>query len=74
MSRKKPKRHKRHKFKLGDVVTFKHAGSWRKGQVTELTKETGGWATYTVTVSGNGRIYPCLGINGEKESGWILHE
>lgn len=62
---------KKHKFKIGDRVVFKFAGSWHIGQVIELTTENDGHATYTATTSGNGRIYPCLGLNGSKDVGWV---
>ena len=62
---------KRHKCKIGDIVTFKFAGSWHRGEVIELTFDTDGHATYTATTSGNGRIYPRLGINESKEVGWV---
>jgi len=50
---------------------FKFAGSWHRGEVIELTFDPDGHATYTTTTSGNGRIYPRLGINQSKEVGWI---
>lgn len=65
---------KKHKFKIGDRVIFKFAGSWHVGQIIELTTENDGHATYTATTSANGRIYPCLGINGSKEVGWVNYE
>ena len=71
MARKK-KFPKRHKFKLGDKVVFRHAGSTRVGTVTELTRESDSHATYTVTVSSNGRIYPCLGLDGSKDLGYVI--
>jgi plastocyanin len=64
----------KHVFKVGDVVTFKFAGSWHKGKVIELTQENNGHATYTATTSANGRIYPCLGLNGSNDTGWIHKE
>lgn len=70
--KKRDNKPKRHKFKIGDVVRFRHAGSTRTGQVTELTKENDQHATYTVTTSGNGRIYPCLGLDGSKPLGYII--
>jgi len=72
-SKKTPKPTK-HKFKLGDRVYFKFAGSWHKGNVTELTFQTDGHATYTAVTSGNGRVYPCLGLNGSNDTGWIHYE
>lgn len=63
---------KRHRYKVGDVVKFKFAGSYHTGEVLELTKEPDGHATYTATTSANGRIYPCLGINNSKPVGWIV--
>lgn len=63
-----------HKFKVGDVVYFKFAGSWHKGKIIELTNDNDGHATYTATTSGNGRIYPCLGINKSKEVGWVHYQ
>ena len=74
MVRKKKQIPTKHKFKIGDVVKFKFAGSWHVGQIIELTKENDGHATYTTTTSANGRIYPCLGINESKETGWVLHQ
>ena len=62
---------KRHKCGVGEVVVFKFAGSWHRGEVIELTFDPDGHATYTTTTSGNGRIYPRLGINQSKEIGWI---
>lgn len=62
---------KRHRFKIGDTVKFKFAGSYHIGTVIELTKENDGHATYTATTSANGRIYPCLGFNESKPVGWI---
>lgn len=61
----------KHVYKVGDVVTFKFAGSWHKGQIIELTTESNGHATYTATTSANGRIYPCLGLNESNETGWV---
>lgn len=63
---------KTHKCKVGDVVTFRFAGSWHRGEVIELTNDPDGHATYTATTSANGRIYPRLGLNESKEVGWIL--
>lgn len=71
MSRKKIKLPKTHKYKIGELVKFRHAGSTRIGRVTELTKETD-HATYTVMTSGNNRIYPCLGLDGSKDLGYII--
>jgi len=71
MTKSKKQIPKRHKFKIGDVVTFKFAGSWHKGPVVELTYDNDGHATYTATTSANGRIYPCLGIDQSKEVGWV---
>ena len=65
---------KQHKYKVGDRVVFKFAGSWHVGQVIELTTESDGHATYTATTSANGRIYPCLGTNGSKDIGWVHYE
>lgn len=65
---------KSHKYKIGDSVYFKFAGSWHKGNIIELTFENDGHATYTATTSANGRIYPCLGLNESKEVGWVLYE
>jgi hypothetical protein len=73
MAKKKDKP-KRHKYKIGDVVNFKFAGSWHIGEVMELTKENDGHATYTATTSGNGRIYPRLGLDGSCETGWIRYK
>lgn len=70
MSRKKAVPTK-HKSMVGDIVKFKHAGSWRTGKVIELTTQSDGHATYTVSTSANGRIYPCLGLNGSKVEGYI---
>ena len=71
MKRKRNKIPKRHKYKLGDIVIFKFAGSWRKGKVIELTRQPDNHATYTCMTSGNNRIYPQLGLDGSKETGWI---
>ena len=75
MARKKKRRSfpKTHRFKVGDKVVFKHAGSVRIGHVTELTREADRHATYTVTTSGNNRIYPCLGLDGSKACGYIIN-
>ena len=70
--KKKNSKPKRHKFKVGDKVAFRHAGSTRIGNVLELTRETDNHATYTVTTSGNGMIYPCLGLDGSKPLGYII--
>lgn len=73
MVRKKGKKvPKTHKFKIGDVVKFRHAGSTRTGKVIELTKESDQHATYTVTTSADGIIYPCLGVDGSKPVGNII--
>ena len=69
--RKKKQIPTKHHFKVGDVVTFKFAGSWHRGTIIELTIESNGHATYTATTSANGRIYPCLGYNESKETGWV---
>lgn len=71
---KKKQYPKKHKFKIGDKATFKFAGSWHVGQIIELTFENDGHATYTATTSANGRIYPCLGLNASKETGWVHYE
>ena len=71
MPRKKSKLPKTHRYKIGDIVRFRHAGSTRYGKVTELTKESD-HATYTVTTSGNDRVYPCLGLDGSKELGYVI--
>ena len=63
---------KTHRFKIGATVIFRHAGSTRIGNVTEHTRESDRHATYTVTTSGNGRIYPCLGLDGSKPTGYII--
>lgn len=57
-------------YNIGDDVQFVFAGSWRVGKIIELSKQPDGNATYTAKAS-NGRIYPCLGINGSTETGWI---
>ena len=63
---------KRHRAKIGDVVKFKFAGSHHVGEVTELTNDKDGHATYTVVTSADNRIYPCLGINESKWTGYII--
>lgn len=73
MAKKKKKIPLTHKFKIGDTVRFKFAGSWHQGTIIELTKETDGHATYTATTSANGRVYPCLGLNESREVGWVLY-
>ena len=70
MRKKRRKIIKRHKTKIGDNVRFKHAGCSRNGIVIELTKDLDGSATYTVEA--HGIIYPCLGINGSKWTGYII--
>lgn len=60
-----------HKVKLGDIVRFKFAGSCHQGEIIELTFDPDGHATYTATTSGNGRIYPRLGLNQSKEVGYV---
>ena len=70
MRKKRKKIIKRHKVKTGESVQFKHAGTKRIGSVTELTKDPDGSATYTVEA--HGIIYPCLGINGSKWTGYII--
>lgn len=72
MTRKRNNFPTKHKFKIGDTVTFKFAGSKHQGQIIELTKQTNGHATYTATTSANGRIYPCLGLDGSNDTGWIV--
>lgn len=72
MPKKKPNKPLRHKCKVGDVVKFKFAGSFHYGEVIELTKDTDQHATYTVTTSGNNRIYPRLGLNGSKWVGYVI--
>jgi len=62
---------KRHKRKIKDRVWFYHAGSYRKGTVTELTFENNGHATYTV-LGDDRKIYPCLGIDKSKEDCYIM--
>lgn len=62
---------KRHKRKIKDRVYFYHAGSYRKGTVTELTFESNGHATYTVT-GDDQRIYPCLGADESKPDMYII--
>ena len=62
---------KRHKYKVGDTVVFRFAGSTRPGKVIELTKEINKHATYTVSAI-DGRIYPCLGVDDSKAVGNIL--
>ena len=69
--RKKKKYPKRHRYGIGDVVKFKFAGSWHTGTIIELTKENDGHATYVASTSANGRIYPCLGLDESKPTGWI---
>ena len=69
--RKKKKYPKRHRYHIGDVVKFKFAGSWHIGTIIELTKENDGHATYVASTSANGRIYPCLGLDESKPTGWI---
>lgn len=69
--RKKKNIPTKHVFKIGDVVTFKFAGSWHRGKIIELTNDNDGHATYTTTTSANGRIYPSLGLNESKEIGWV---
>lgn len=67
-NKKIPKRHKRN---LGDRVYFVHAGSVRKGTITELTKESNGHATYTVE-GDDSKIYPCLGVDQSKPTMYII--
>ena len=64
----------KHVFKTGDVVRFKHAGRFRRGEIVELTNDPDGHATYTVMTSGNNMIYPRLGVNGSKWTGWGCDE
>jgi hypothetical protein len=71
MTKKKNKFPTKHKYKVGDIVVFKFAGSWHRGEVIELTTQVNGHATYTTTTSANGRIYPCLGLDGSSDTGWI---
>jgi hypothetical protein len=78
MRKKKSKKYpKRHRYKLGAEVIFIFAGTTRKGNIIELTREDVGLkenvhATY-VAESG-GIQYPCLGIDDSKEFGNILTE
>lgn len=62
---------KTHRVKIGTRVRFKHAGRFRTGQVTELTFDPDGHATYTVVTSADNKIYPRLGVDGSKWMGWI---
>ena len=68
--RKKKRLPKTHRYKIGQLVVFRFAGSTRTGNVIELTKEDDKHATYTVKSSEV--IYPCLGLNGSKDIGNIL--
>ncbi len=68
MKKNFPKRHKR---KIKDRVWFYHAGSYRKGTVTELTFENNGHATYTVMGDDN-KIYPMLGVDGSKPDMYVI--
>ena len=66
---------KRHKYAIDDVVVFVFAGSKRIGHIIEKTwEEVGvdpkGHATYVIQ-SGN-TIYPCVGLDGSKEVGYVL--
>lgn len=64
-------KHKTHRLRVGDRARFKHAGRFRTGVVTELTRDPNGEATYTMCTSGDGRVYPRLGTNGSKWMGWV---
>ena len=70
MRKKRRKIIKRYKAKIGDNVNFKHAGRSRNGVVIEQTRDPDGAATYTVEA--HGVIYPCLGVNGSKWTGYII--
>jgi hypothetical protein len=72
--KKKKKFPKTHKFKVGETVIFRHAGSTRIGNVIEHTRESDRHATYTVSTSGNSRVYPCLGLDGSKPTGFIISD
>jgi plastocyanin len=72
MRKCKANKPKRHKAKVGDKVTFKHAGRFRRGVIIELTKQIDEHATYTVEC--NGIIYPQLGLNGSKWQGYVVIE
>jgi hypothetical protein len=77
MSKKKKIYPKRHRYKLSTEVIFRFAGSTRRGNIIELTREDVGLkenvhATYVV--ESNGIQYPCLGIDGSKDFGNILTE
>jgi len=68
---------KRHRYRVGDPVVFRFAGTTRTGTVSELTREDVGinadvHATYVAKALGI--EYPCLGIDGSKEFGNILTE
>ena len=68
--KKRKKLPTRHKFKLNSTVRFSFAGSERKGELIELTKEDSGHATYTVKSCGV--IYPCLGLVDSKDIGNVI--
>ena len=68
---------KRHRYKVGDPVVFRFAGTTRIGKVVELTKDDVGMKTAvhaTYVAMAHGIQYPCLGIDDSKEFGNILTE
>jgi hypothetical protein len=76
-SKKKKIYPKRHRYKIDTEVIFRFAGSTRRGNIIELTREDVGLkenvhATYVV--ESKGIQYPCLGINDSKDFGNILTE
>lgn len=71
MKKKRKQVVKTHKAAIGQIVKFKHAGMIRNGEIIELTKDSlSGEATYTAIA--RNIIYPCLGINGSKATGYII--
>ena len=66
---------KRHKYAINDVVVFVFAGSKRIGRVIEKTWEEVGVnprAHATYVIKSGDTIYPCVGLDGSKEVGYVL--
>ena len=62
----KSKFSKRHKYGVGDVVTFRFIGVKKTGTIMELTKGNNGWATYKIK-GDDKTIYPGTGVGNENE-------
>ena len=69
----------KYKYKVGQWVILRHAGSYFSGVITKQTfykaPQANAKPKATYTVKGdNGFIYPCLGVDGTMQFGNILSE